>query len=473
MNSTKIISIILCQILLLSVIAFAQSADTPPKEETNDFNPEKILNDNKDSLEELSKLAETLDLDKSNKLLDYIGKNINGDKLKDEKLRLSAEYITQKIITTKAGRELNFKVDEKAKIEGLSISEKDSKNTLTLKIKDKTFNIPLNDLSEKILGINVREDGVAYQVNKEGTEEIRINDPEFELIEEDDKLFLKNYKGLDGDEHKFEISFTGGGRVTIENNGDIEFSGGAVIFDPATKTSFKMKDPAGKPGYINFYKEGHTIRTIGNNMIVGKEDGLSIDIKTKNEKTLFMISKEGITKEGYSDFPSKTDKTSSLLIDPEKKHIYVPEDTDIIGLLSDKENGYRLFGIPNMPQGGILLNGTAGFGGGEVTTTGKGDNSIPGNGGGGGGGSGGSSGGGLGGKLNAILPFLLIGGAILAAALLLGGKKDKGSSYDDQNKSSEEYTNNNENTGYNEEEITTGKKATTKTPTIQSTYDKK
>lgn len=468
MNSTKTISIILCQILILSIIAFAQSTD--PKEETID--PQPFIDDigNTPVNEVNTKIAKLDTNEKINPILEYIKDNINKEDFK--KSRDAAELIMQKIISQKAGTELNFKIGEKSTIQDLSISDTEGKDPkLNIKIKDKNFVIPLDKLPKSISGIEIMDNGVAYTTKNNGR--IELNDPKYTLTEEGDKLILGKYTGIDEQEHKIEISFSENGRVTIKDKGEIEFSGGAILYDPATKTSFKLKDTKGVPGYVNFYKEGHIVKRIGNNIIVEKEDGLSIDIDKTNSNGIFIISKNGITKENYNDYPSGLDKENSFLIDPENKNIYIPENENAISRITDNKNNYKLFGNPNTPQGGVLLNGTVGIGGGNILVDKTNGATINSGNRGGNTGGGNTGGGNTGGGIGSWLPILLIGAAALAVALLLGGgKSDKGSSYKNQNISTEEGSHYYDNSSYSSGKISTGREATPKTPIIQSTFDK-
>lgn len=428
MNTTKTTSIILSSILILSIIAFAQGTEI---EQT----PENLLKD---------------------------AKELN---LENEENREQANQLIKQIIKKTSTKELTFTLTQNAKLDSMTIEN----NKLKITLNEKTFTIPPTNLDNSIVGFELTENELRY-ITKNGGK-IGLTDPEQTIEKDDDKYILKfNDK---------TIHYNGKGRISFKPNGEIEFSGEATIYDPATKTSFKLKDTTGKPGYIDFYKEGHIVRRIGNNIIVEKEDSLSLNIKKTNENGMFILSENGITKDSYSDYPPGLDKTNSLLIDSENKNIYIPENENAIGHIIDNQNEYQIFGNPDTPQGGTILDGSLGFGGGKIFGTGgkggsiKATDSTSTQGGydtsrggitGGGGGSKGS--------INSWLPFILIGAAGLAAILLLKPKKDKSKSYKNQTKESTQTgTYDGSPTSNINDSVTTGREATTTKPTIQSTYN--
>jgi len=465
MNTTKITSIILCQILLLSIIGFAQ--DTTPDEEKDELGDDAIkemiqnVNDNLGSVDEELKKINTPE--KTNEVLEYIKKKVNEEGYIN---RESAEFITGKIISKKGNnKKLGFKINKETTVQGIAINDKN----LNIKVANKDFQIPLDTIPNSVTGIEVTKDGVSYTLKENG--QIQITNPKHKLIEKEGKLIIENYKGVDGEKHDIQISFTQKGRVKFLKDGEIELSGGAVIYDPATETRIELKDKSGATGYLNFYENGHIIRPFkGNNMLITKErEEITFEIKSTNDNGAFIVSEDGINKENYNDFPPKLDKENSFLIDPENKKIFIAEDEKVIGFISGEDSEYKIFGIPGTPQGGILLDGKLAFGKGGIHGTPGNPGKIPGGGGGGGG------------ILGTALPFLAIGGAILAAILavsLIGGGGD------DKKTNEQKYVNHNqtkykdgdpyqgEDITYNGKEVSTGRPATTKKPTIQSTFDK-
>lgn len=464
MNTTKITSIILCQILLLSIVAFAQEATTD--KEDNDFDPQKYIEDIKDTkVGDLQTKIDQLDTDKKIKsVLDHITTNINKEEFKE--LRESAEYLTGKIISQKSNnKKLDFKIDKESAVQGITINDKD----LNIKVNNKDFKIPLEKIPESVTGIEVTERGVLYTTKTNG--QIEMTEPKntLNLVEKEGKLFIENYKGIDGEVHELEISFSQKGRVSFLENGEIEFSGGAVIYDPATKTKFELKDKTGSPGYINFYKKGHIIKPFqATNILVTKKSNQEIifDIKKTNKDGVFILSEDEINKENYNDFPPNLDKENSFLIDPEGKKIYIAEDENVIGTIKGDKTQYRMIGIPGTPDGGVLVDGTFGFREGKIgATPGTPGTGYP---------ETGSPGGILGGALKGILPFAIIGGLLaIALAIGLGGgdKSKKESKYENQTKYKNGDPYQGEDITYNGKGLSTGKPSTTKKPTIQSTYD--
>jgi len=254
MNTTKITSIILCQILLLSIIGFAQ--DTTPDEEKDELGDDAIkemiqnVNDNLGSVDEELKKINTPE--KTNEVLEYIKKKVNEEGYIN---RESAEFITGKIISKKGNnKKLGFKINKETTVQGIAINDKN----LNIKVANKDFQIPLDTIPNSVTGIEVTKDGVSYTLKENG--QIQITNPKHKLIEKEGKLIIENYKGVDGEKHDIQISFTQKGRVKFLKDGEIELSGGAVIYDPATETRIELKDKSGATGYLNFYENGHIIR---------------------------------------------------------------------------------------------------------------------------------------------------------------------------------------------------------------------
>lgn len=476
MNTTKITSIILCQILLLSVVAFAQDAN--PEDEPK-FSPQEFISDieksmDKQNTEEINQKIDTLTNDEdTNKVLTYLKNN-----MKDH--GVTAEVVTKRIISKKSeGREIDFTIREGAEIQDMSIAD----NNFKIEVDDKEFTIPLDTIPKAVTGIEVTETGVSYSLENDG--KVEMTDPEYNLVEKNGELFIENYKGLDGETHDLEISFTQEGWVKFHEDGEIEISGGAVLYDPATETKIELKDKSGTPAFANFYKNGHIVRQSPdyskNNILVTKErEGIIFDIQSTSNEGTFIISEDGASKESYSDFPPNLDKTHSFLIDPEGKFIFIAENENVKGFINgETDNGYKMFGSPNTPQGGVLLDKTLAFGGGDIyATPGNPGNIAQGGGSRGGGSDGGGGGGGLGGSLGTILPFALVGIGVLAAALMAGGgdkKTENKSTTTLEDQGATKYKNGDKWQGeeitYSGKKITTGKAAPTKKPTVQSTFD--
>lgn len=460
MKKEKFLSIFLTKILIISIIAFSYqiSAQTGTQE-----TPEQTLERLKNTkVGDLSSEIERLDSEKANSIINHIKENINKENFKQLK-EISEIFISQ-VIRLRTNRELTFSVADNAKkINDLSIEE----SLLSIDIAGKEFNIDINELPNAIKGIGVTQNGISY-LTEEGSS-IETNNPEQRIVHEDGNLVIEGYKSSDGEEKRLEISFSQKGRVTFRGNGEIEFSGGAVIYDPATQTRFELKDKEGAPGYLTFYKEGHIIKTFErspNPIVVRKEkEDLIFEILRNPENGVFIISKDGIDKENYNDYPRGFTKEHSFLIDPEGKKIFVAENKESIYKLTGGK-GYRLFGDPDlMHLGGVLLDGTTfrGRGGGGFTPPNGGGTTIPPS------PPGGPPGGGIIGK---ILPFLLIGGGILLAILLLtGGSKGEKKDYS-REVDREQRIRELDDLGYNvEEPVTTGEEApiTTETGTKDQT----
>jgi hypothetical protein len=464
MNLSKTTSIILCHILILSVIAFAEDPTTDPEENWDQFIEETTL-ENLDS-----KVSSIIaDPAKTNKLLSHIKEQLKDPNYGNKE---KVEEIIEEIVTKKSPGDMSFDIGENSEIQDISLED----NTLNLKIKDQNFKVPLDSLPESVVGIETTKDGIRYKT-KDGNK-VDITNPDYSLEEKDDKLLLKGYIGADGQPHEFLISFTEEGRVSTKPNGEIEFSGGAQIYDPKTQTTFSLKDTKGKPGYINFYKNGHIIKPIGNTIQIkrAKED-LNLDIKKSNENGMFVLASEDINKDSYSDFPPGIDKTNSMLIDSKNKNIYLPEDENAIGYIHG--TGYKLFGLPNLPQGGVLMDGGAGFGGGNIFSNNT-RTSVPPNQGGTGGG-GGVGGGGIGSM--SPMTLLMIGGSILGGVLLMSmmggdGEEEEYDTEIEENTQEINYTNDSLEPSKQKinsykgpsGEVSTGRSATSNTREIQSLY---